>query len=152
MHFMTRRETLAGTTVAALGAVVGRVSPSAPPALSVEAGGDATVTFTDALAKLKKWLTDWQRQLVKVGLGSYTNDGFWSTGTGFVLPAIADQDAGFAAELTGQLVASMEKTSFAEWISADQKGGAAKGFLAGIAMPALGLRSIIEKRPLLAYF
>jgi len=94
----------------------------------------------------------WQRQLVKVGLGSYTNGGFWSTGTGFVLPAIADQDAGFAVELTGQLVANMEKTSFAEWISADQKGGGAKGFLAGIAMPALGLRSIIEKRPLLAYF
>ena len=94
----------------------------------------------------------WQRQLVKVGLGSYTNGGFWSTGTGFVLPTIADQDAGFAAELARQLVANMEKTSFAEWIAADQKGGGAKGFLAGIAMPALGLRSIIEKRPLLAYF
>jgi hypothetical protein len=33
-----------------------------------------------------------------------------------------------------------------------QKEGGAKGFLAGIAMPALGLRSILDKRPLLAYF
>jgi hypothetical protein len=94
----------------------------------------------------------WQRQLVSIALGNYTNGGFWSTGTGFVLPAIADQDAGFAAELTGQLVANMESTSFAEWIAADQKGGGAKGFLMGLAMPALGLQSIIEKQPLLTYF
>jgi len=94
----------------------------------------------------------WQRELVKVALGSYTNGGFWSTGTGFVLPAIADQDPGFAAELTRQMVANMEKTSFAEWIAADGKGNGAKGFLAGIAVPGLGLRSIIEKKSLLSYF
>ena len=94
----------------------------------------------------------WERQLIKIPLGTYTNGGFWSTGTGFVLPAIADQDPGWAAKLTGQLVANMEKNSFAEWISADQKVGGAKGFLAGIAIPALGLRSIIERQPMLTYF
>jgi len=94
----------------------------------------------------------WQRQLVDVPLGSYTNGGFWSVGTGFVLPAIADQDAEFAAGLAKELVVNMEATSFAEWIFADRTPSGAKGFLAGIAMPALGLRSIIEKQPLLAYF
>lgn len=94
----------------------------------------------------------WQRELVKVPLGNYTNGGFWSTGTGFVLPAIADQDPRFAAELTKDLVANMEQTAFAEWIAADGKGEGATGFLAGIAMPAIGLQSIIEKQPLLNWF
>ena len=94
----------------------------------------------------------WQRELVKGSLGAYTNGGFWSTGTGFVLPAIADQDAELARELVAQLLANMEQTGFAEWIAADGKGHGAKGFLAGIAMPGLGLRSIIEKQPLLSYF
>ena len=52
MNDMTRREMLTGSTVAALGGL-GLVQ-----ALSVEAGGDAPSTFTDALAKLKKWLAD----------------------------------------------------------------------------------------------
>ncbi len=94
----------------------------------------------------------WQRPLVAVPLGTYTNGGFWSTGTGFVLPAIADRDAGFAAQLVGDLVAGMEKTGFAEWVSADAaggiSGGGARGFLAGIAMPALALQCIIERRAL----
>ena len=94
----------------------------------------------------------WQRELVHVPVGNYTNGGFWSTGTGFVLPAIADQDPRFATELTKDLVASMEQTAFAEWIAADGKGEGAKGFLAGIAMPAIGLQSIIKKQPLLNWF
>ncbi|HKL23011.1 MAG TPA: hypothetical protein VJ904_14490, partial [Tichowtungia sp.] len=94
----------------------------------------------------------WQRELVNVPVGTYTNGGFWSTGTGFVLPAIADQDPAFAAELTKDLVANMEQTAFAEWIAADGKGNGAKGFLAGIAMPVMGLQSIIEKQPLLNWF
>lgn len=93
----------------------------------------------------------WQRELVKTPPGTYMNGGFWSTGTGFVLPAIAHQDASFAKDLVEQLLANMEKTEFAEWISADGKGNGAKGFLAGIAVPALGLRSILEKQPLLGY-
>jgi len=46
-------------------------------------------------------------------------------------------------------VANMKKTSFSEWIAADAdgKGNGARGFLAGIAMPGLGLLSIIEKQP-----
>jgi len=94
----------------------------------------------------------WQRQLVPVTLGTYTNGGYWSTGTGFVLPAIADQDGAFARQLTEQLEAHMEQTGFAEWISAEGNGAGAKGFLMGIAMPAIALKSILEKRPLLEYF
>jgi hypothetical protein len=94
----------------------------------------------------------WQRQLVKVKLGTYTNGGFWSVGTGFVLPAIADQDPDFAIDLTKQLVANIKNTSFAEWIPAEGKGSGATGFLAGLAMPGLGLQSVIEKKPLLNYF
>jgi hypothetical protein len=94
----------------------------------------------------------WQRQLVDTPPGTYTNGGFWSTGSGFVLPAIADQDPEFAATLTRQLIAKMEATDFAEWISAEGQGGGAKGFLAGIAMPAIGLQSILEQRPLIHYF
>lgn len=94
----------------------------------------------------------WLRELVKIPPGNYTNGGFWSTGTGFVLPAIADQDPIFAAELVQQLMDNFEQTSFAEWIGADGQGNGAKGFLAGIAMPALALRSIIEKQSLLNYF
>ena len=94
----------------------------------------------------------WQRELVATTLGSYTNGGFWSVGTGFVLPAIADQDAGFAVELTKELLQNMENTSFAEWIFADQRPSGATGFLAGLALPALGLQSILERQPLLTYF
>jgi len=94
----------------------------------------------------------WQRSLVDVPLGTYTNGGFWSTGTGFVLPAIAHQDPVFAADIAARMTDTMESTSFAEWISLDREGGGARGFLAGIAMPAIGLMSILEKQPLLAYF
>ncbi len=94
----------------------------------------------------------WQRELVATTLGSYTNGGFWSVGTGFVLPAIADQDAGFAVELTKELLQNMENTSFAEWIFADQRPSGATGFLAGLALPALGVQSILERQPLLTYF
>ncbi|KAA9034365.1 hypothetical protein FW778_22630 [Ginsengibacter hankyongi] len=93
----------------------------------------------------------WQRQLVNVPLGSYTNGGFWSIGTGWVLPAIAHQDIEFAVEIAKELVANVEKLAFPEWI--DSKGaGGAMGFLAGIAGPMMGLTAIVEQRPFSDYF
>ena len=93
----------------------------------------------------------WQRQLVNVPLGSYTNGGFWSIGTGWVLPAIADQDPEFAAEIAKELVANLQKSGFPEWIDAKGAGGAT-GFLAGIAGPMMGLSAIVEQRPFSEFF
>lgn len=93
----------------------------------------------------------WQRQLVNVPLGNYTNGGFWSVGSAWVLPAIADQDVGFATEIANEMVNNLVNNGIPEWIDAKGAGGAS-GFLAGIAAPMLGLTAIIEKRPLSDYF
>jgi hypothetical protein len=93
----------------------------------------------------------WQRQLVNVPLGSYTNGGFWSVGTGWVLPALADQDPEFAAEIAEALVDNIKKQGFPEWIAAKGAGGAG-GFLAGIAVPMMGLSAIVERKPFSDFF
>ena len=93
----------------------------------------------------------WQRQLVNVPVGSYTNGGFWSIGTGWVLPAIADQDPVLAAEIAGEMVDEAEKLAFPEWIDA-KGGGGASGFLAGIAGPMMGLTAIVEQRHFSDFF
>ncbi|HEY3324235.1 MAG TPA: hypothetical protein VGP72_27535 [Planctomycetota bacterium] len=86
------------------------------------------------------------------GAGSYQNGGFWATGTGYVLPAIHDQDPGFALELAGELVENLPKINFAEWIDANSKPAGAMKFLASVALPILGMRSIMERKPLIEYF
>jgi hypothetical protein len=93
----------------------------------------------------------WQRQLVNVPVGSYTNGGFWSIGTGWVLPAIADQDPAFAESIAGPMVDNLGKMGIPEWIGAKGAGGAT-GFLAAIAGPMMGLKAIVERRPLSDYF
>ena len=93
----------------------------------------------------------WQRQLVNVPVGSYTNGGFWSIGTAWVLPAIADQDLSFAEGIAVELVDNLGKLGMPEWIDAKGAGGAG-GFLAGIAGPMMGLKAIVERRPFSDYF
>lgn len=93
----------------------------------------------------------WQRQFTPLPAGTYTNGGYWPTGTGFVLPAIADQDAELAAELAGDLAAGIEAAGFCEWIAADGTPNGARQFVAALALPALALKSILEQRPLLEY-
>jgi hypothetical protein len=83
---------------------------------------------------------------------SYQNGGFWATGTGYVLPALADQDPTFAAQLAEELVANLPRFNFAEWIAADAMPGGAQRFLGSVSLPLLGLKSVLEKRPLLDYF
>jgi hypothetical protein len=93
----------------------------------------------------------WQRQLVNVPVGSYTNGGYWSIGTAWVLPAIAGQDPVFAAEIAGELSDNLGKLDDPEWIDARGAGGAS-GFLAGIAGPMMGLTAIVERRPFSDFF
>lgn len=83
---------------------------------------------------------------------SYQNGGFWATGTGYVLPALAEQDPGFAVQLVEELVENLPKINFAEWIGADGKPAGAQRFLGSVSLPLLGLKSILEKHPLLDYF
>jgi hypothetical protein len=94
----------------------------------------------------------WQRQLVDIDVGTYTNGGYWATGTGFVLPALADQDAAFAAEIAAPLIDTLERTGDSEWIAADGAPGGARGFLAALSLPCLALRCILDGRSLLEAF
>jgi hypothetical protein len=94
----------------------------------------------------------WQRHFFPSTVGSYTNGGFWTVGTGWVLPAIADQNPGFALEIAEELVANLVKYEFREYINADGTGGGATGFLAAIAVPMMGLTAIIDNRPFSDFF
>ncbi len=86
------------------------------------------------------------------GAGSYQNGGFWGTGTGYVLPALADQDPAFALELAAALADNLTKINYAEWIAADGSPHGAPKFLGSVSLPLIGLRSILENKPLIEYF
>lgn len=83
---------------------------------------------------------------------SYQNGGFWATGTGFVLPAIADQDPDFALKLAEELAENLPAINFAEWIGKDGQPAGAQRYLASVSVPMIGLRSILERQPLVDYF
>jgi hypothetical protein len=83
----------------------------------------------------------------------YQNGGFWGTGTGYVLPVLYDHDPTVALELANELVQNLPKVDYCEWldpVSGTPSG--AMGFLGSISVPAMGVRSILEKRPLIEYF
>lgn len=84
--------------------------------------------------------------------GSYQNGGFWGTGTGYVLPPLAEQDPSFAAQFAEELVRNLPEINFCEWIGADGKPAGAQRFLGSVSLPLLGLKSILEQRPLIDYF
>ena len=94
----------------------------------------------------------WQRHFFPSKVGSYTNGGFWSVGTGWILPVIAAQNPGFALQIAEELVENLVKYEFREYISADGTGGGAVGFLAAIAVPMMGLTAIVENRPFSEFF
>ncbi len=85
-------------------------------------------------------------------VGSYINGGFWSVGTGWVLPAIEIENPELALEIAREMVENSVKLGFPECVSADGNGGGASGFIAGIAVPMMGLKAIIEKKPFSDYF
>jgi hypothetical protein len=84
--------------------------------------------------------------------GRYQNGGFWATGTGYVLPAIVQQDPNLAMELLGNLTTNLSKIDFAEWLDAAGNPNGAMKFLGSVALPLMGLNSILQDKPLIEYF
>lgn len=81
----------------------------------------------------------------------YQNQGFWATGTGFVLPALAQADPDFALRLAGDLVENLDKFKRHEFIDADGNPGGPEDFLGSLSMPLIGTRAILEGKSLLDY-
>lgn len=81
----------------------------------------------------------------------YQNGGYWGTGTGFVLPAIAEFDRPKAIALAKELLANLEKIKYHEYVRQDGSLGGPAEFLGTTSMPMVGLRAIIENKPLLEY-
>ena len=81
----------------------------------------------------------------------YQNGGYWGTGTGFVLPMLAQTDPDFALALAKELLASLDGFKRSEWL--DQQGGpgGVTDFLGTLSMPMIGLRAILEGRQVLDY-
>jgi hypothetical protein len=81
----------------------------------------------------------------------YQTGGYWATGTGFVLPALADGDPTLADELCNDLAADLASFDSAEWL--DERGDphGARSFLASVSLPLLATRSIMEGKSLLSY-
>ena len=105
--------------------------------------------FTRHIAEANGWLS--HPPWAQVPLGRYTNGGFWPTGTGFVLPAIADRNMPLASELAQELDDNIEACKRPEWIHANGQSGGKTGFLMAMAMPALAIRSILENNALPNY-
>lgn len=94
----------------------------------------------------------WQRLLVQAEVGKYMNGGYWSTGTGYILPVIFSADEDLGLELIYELLENLPRFHFAEWVDAEGEESPAKYFLMGIAMPMLGIKSLLESKPLIDYF
>lgn len=77
---------------------------------------------------------------------AYQNGGYWGTGTGFVLPMIAEIDPAWAASLAGELLTNLEAINYAEWIDDQATPHGAMEFLATLSMPLIGLRAILEQK------
>lgn len=103
--------------------------------------------YTRQMAEANGWEGPGQPSL------SYQNGGFWGTGTGYVLPVLYDQDPTVALELADELVQNLPRVDYCEWLDPlDGKPSGAMGFLGSISVPAMGVRSILEKKPLIEYF
>lgn len=94
----------------------------------------------------------WSRTLAPVAPGAYQNGGFWATGTGYVLPAIASRDRAWAGALATELADNIERLRYAEWLDAKGAPQGAKDYLASVALPLIGLRAIAEGKSVLELF
>lgn len=86
----------------------------------------------------------------QAGIG-YQNGGYWGTGTGFVLPMIAEIDPAWAITLGNDLLANLDSIQYAEWLDAQGNGKGALRFLGTLSMPLIGLRAILEGKHTLDY-
>ena len=103
--------------------------------------------YTRQMAEPSGWEGPGQPKLL------YQNGGFWGTGTGYVLPVLYDHDPTAALELANDLVQNLPKVDYCEWLDpVNSTPSGAMGFLGSISVPAIGVRSILEKRPLIDYF
>jgi hypothetical protein len=103
--------------------------------------------YTRQMAEPNGWEGPGQSEL------RYQNGGFWGTGTGYVLPVLYDQNPTVALELAGELVQNLPKVDYCEWLDPiNGTPSGAMGFLGSIAVPAMGVRSILERKPLIEYF
>lgn len=87
----------------------------------------------------------------KAAIG-YQNGGHWAAGTGFVLPMLVDIDPDLALRVARDLVNDIDGYRGAEWIDTDGKPHGPADFLASYAMATLGLRAVVEGKPVLDYF
>lgn len=94
----------------------------------------------------------WQRHLSHAPVGTYTNGGFWAVGTGWVLPALADQDRHNAADLARTFVENVTRMGAPEWITGEGKIGGATGFIAALAVPMMALSCILKRQPFSDFF
>lgn len=81
----------------------------------------------------------------------HQNGGFWATGTGFVLPMLAEAAPELALRVARELRDRIDGFQTAEWLDASGKPNGPVDLLASLSMPVLGLRAIVERRPLLGY-
>lgn len=85
------------------------------------------------------------------GAVAYQNGGYWGTGTGFVLPMLAEMDPDWALALGRELLENLDGIRRAEWIDQAGKPSGALEFMGTLSMPLIGLRAILEGRMTLDY-
>ena len=85
-------------------------------------------------------------------VGGYINGGYWSVGTGWILPVLAIENPELAIVIAKELVENTINLEFPECISSDGQPGGASGFIAGIALPMMAFKAIIEKKDFSDYF
>lgn len=79
----------------------------------------------------------------------YQNGGFWGTGTGFVLPMLAEIDRSWALRLATELLENFEAIQYAEWVDAEGSPYEPLEFLGTVSVPMMALRAIIESKHLI---
>ena len=95
----------------------------------------------------------WQRMLMPgYAPGQYMNGGYWPVGTAYVIGALAEHHADFAARLAEELAENVARFDCAEWVSPDGTECGARGFIGSLALPVIALRAAIDGVPLANVF
>jgi len=98
---------------------------------------------------------NWRRMNAMAGSGQpgvYMNGGYWAVGSAYVLSALYDRDPPAAMALLRDMLASLERSDFAEWESADGKRFGARKFMMSAALPLAAVEAILANQPLISWF